>query len=126
MNNDSIQRVEKAIAAIARGEIVILTDAEERENEGDLVMASELVTPEAINFMATHGRGLICMTMTGKRIDELEIPMMVASNTSPYGTAFTVSIEAAAGVSTGISAADRAHTIRVAVADGTRPSDIVK
>ncbi len=126
MNIDSIQRVEKAIAAIARGEIVILTDAEERENEGDLVMASELVTPEAINFMATHGRGLICMTMTGKRIDELEIPMMVASNTSPFGTAFTVSIEAATGVSTGISAADRAHTIRVAVADGTRPSDIVK
>lgn len=126
MNLDSIQRVEKAIAAIARGEMVILIDAEERENEGDLVMAAELVTPEAINFMATHGRGLICLTMTGQRIDELQIPMMVNSNTSPFGTAFTVSIEAAHGVSTGISAADRAHTIRVAVAKETRPADIVK
>ncbi|MBA2664046.1 MAG: 3,4-dihydroxy-2-butanone-4-phosphate synthase [Bradymonadaceae bacterium] len=126
MNSEIIERVEQAIAAIGRGELVILIDAEERENEGDLVMAAERVTPEAINFMATYGRGLICMTMTGERIDKLGIPMMVDSNTSPFGTAFTVSIEAATGVTTGISAADRAHTIRVAVADETRPQDIVK
>ncbi|MFU8805176.1 MAG: 3,4-dihydroxy-2-butanone-4-phosphate synthase [Bradymonadaceae bacterium] len=125
MSDDVIQRVERAIEAIGNGEMVILVDAEERENEGDLVMASELVTPKAVNFMATHARGLICLTMTGDRLDELQIPMMVDSNTSPFGTAFTVSIEAAQGVTTGISAADRAHTIRVAVADGTEPKDIV-
>jgi 3,4-dihydroxy 2-butanone 4-phosphate synthase / GTP cyclohydrolase II len=125
MTDQAIENVERAIAAIARGEMVILVDDEERENEGDLVMAAERVTPEAINFMATHARGLICLTLTGERLDALKIPMMVDSNTSPFGTAFTVSIEAASGVTTGISAADRAHTIRVAVADETHPQDIV-
>src|SRR5690554_5827247 len=125
MSDAAIARVERALKAIANGEMVILLDAEERENEGDLVMAADKVTPEAINFMATYGRGLICLTLTPDQIKTLGIPMMVDSNTSPFGTAFTVSIEAAQGVTTGISAADRAHTIRVAVADETAPKDIV-
>src|SRR5699024_4103833 len=98
---------------------------EDRENEDDLCMAAEKVTPEAINFMATHGRGLICMTMTAERIERLEIPMMVDQNLSPFGTAFTVSIEAAEGVTTGISAADRARTIEAAVNKDAVASDIV-
>ena len=122
---DSIERVERALEAIADGEIVILIDAEDRENEGDLCMAAEQVTPEAINFMAKHGRGLICLAMTGDRIDQLEIPMMVDDNTSSFGTAFTVSIEAAEGVSTGISAADRSRTIEAAVAEDADADDIV-
>src|SRR5690349_6156364 len=97
--------------------MVILTDDEDRENEGDLVMAAEKVTPQAINFMATHGRGLICLSLTEEKIRALNLPLMVTENTSPFGTAFTVSIEAATGVTTGISAADRARTIEVAVAD---------
>lgn len=121
----SIERVERAIEAIARGEMVILVDDEDRENEGDLVMAADRVTPEAINFMATHARGLICLTMTGSRLDALQIPMMVTKNSSPFSTAFTVSIEAREGVTTGISAADRAHTIRVATDPKTRPEDLV-
>lgn len=121
----SIERVERAIEAIARGEMVILVDDEDRENEGDLVMAADRVTPEAINFMATHARGLICLTMTGSRLDALQIPMMVTNNSSPFSTAFTVSIEAREGVTTGISAADRAHTIRVATDPNTRPEDLV-
>lgn len=124
-NQASIEKVERAIEAIARGEIVILVDDEDRENEGDLCMAAELVTPEAINFMATHGRGLICVTMTGERLDALGIPMMVASNTSPFSTAFTVSIEAREGVTTGISAGDRSRTIQVAVDDASGPEDVV-
>jgi 3,4-dihydroxy 2-butanone 4-phosphate synthase/GTP cyclohydrolase II len=124
---DAIERVERAIEAVGRGEFIILVDDEERENEGDLVMAAELVTPEDINFMATHARGLICLAMTGERLDRLDIPMMVdrGSNRSQFGTAFTVSIEAREGVSTGISAADRAKTVEVAVADDAEPSDIV-
>ncbi len=123
--DDAIARVEEALQAIADGKMVILVDAEDRENEGDLCMAADKVTPEAINFMAKYGRGLICMTMTTDRIEQLEIPMMVDQNASPFGTAFTVSIEAAEGVSTGISAADRARTIEAAVADDAGPNDLV-
>jgi 3,4-dihydroxy 2-butanone 4-phosphate synthase/GTP cyclohydrolase II len=115
-----------AIEAIARGKMVILVDDEDRENEGDLVMAAELVTPEAINFMAKHGRGLICLTMTEERLRALDIPMMVQENTSSFGTAFTVSIEARHGVSTGISAKDRAHTIKVAIDDASKPADLTR
>lgn len=122
---DSIQLVEQALADIRKGKMVILTDDEDRENEGDLVMAAQHVTPEAINFMATHARGLICLTLTEQRIAQLGLPLMVTDNTSPYQTAFTVSIEAAKGVTTGISAADRAHTIRVAVKPDARPTDVV-
>ncbi|RDV39846.1 3,4-dihydroxy-2-butanone-4-phosphate synthase [Bradymonadaceae bacterium TMQ3] len=125
MSDAAIARVERALKAIANGEMVILLDAEERENEGDLVMAADKVTPEAINFMATYGRGLICLTLTPDQIETLGIPMMVDSNTSPFGTAFTVSIEAAEGVTTGISAADRARTIEAAVAEGATRHDIV-
>ncbi len=124
-NTEPIERVERALRAIADGQIVILIDAEERENEGDLCMAAEKVTPEQINFMATYGRGLICLTLTGDHIDRLKIPMMVDQNTSPFGTAFTVSIEAAEGVTTGISAADRSRTIQAAVAPDAGPNDIV-
>src|SRR5512132_1289059 len=99
--------IEDAIADIRRGRMVILTDDEDRENEGDLVMAAEKVTPQAINFMATYGRGLICLSMTEERIRQLHLPLMVQDNTSPFQTAFTVSIEAAHGVTTGISAKDR-------------------
>jgi|SRR5690554_193275 len=125
--NEALKRVERAIEAIRAGKMVILVDDEDRENEGDLVMAAEKVTPEAINFMATYGRGLICLTMTGSALDALEIPMMVDGrrNDSQFGTAFTVSIEAREGISTGISAADRARTILVAVADGAAPGDLV-
>lgn len=115
-----------AVEAIRRGEMVILVDDEDRENEGDLVMAAELVTPEAINFMAKHARGLICLTLTEERLVALDIPMMVETNTASLGTAFTVSIEAKAGVSTGISAADRSQTIRVAMDDATKPHDLAR
>lgn len=121
-----LAKIEEAIAAIGRGEMVILVDDEDRENEGDLIMAAESVTPEAINFMAKHGRGLICLTLTDERLKELDIPLMVTDNSAQFGTAFTVSIEAAEGVTTGISAADRSHTIQVAVADGTKPTDLVR
>lgn len=106
--------------------MVILVDEEDRENEGDLVMAADLVTPEAINFMAKHGRGLICLTMTRERCEYLQLPPMATRNGTKHGTAFTVSIEAATGVSTGISAADRARTVQVAVARDTRPADLVQ
>ncbi len=122
---DSIALVEKALADIRKGKMVILTDDEDRENEGDLVMAAEKVTPQAINFMATHGRGLICLSLTEERIRQLNLPLMVHDNTSQYQTAFTVSIEASRGISTGISAADRARTIRTAVAPDAKPSDLV-
>jgi len=116
--------VEGALEEIRQGRLVILTDDEDRENEGDLVMAAEKVTPEAINFMATHARGLICLSLTEERLRQLNLPLMVQDNTSPYQTAFTVSIEAARGVTTGISAADRATTIKAAVAPRARPSDL--
>ncbi len=125
MNEESIAKVEAAIAAIERGEMVILVDDEGRENEGDLVLAASKVTAESINFMAVHARGLICLAMTGERLEELDIPMMVTKNSSPFSTAFTVSIEAAEGVTTGISAADRAHTVKVAIDPSTTRRDIV-
>jgi len=123
--DDAGLRVERAIEAVSKGGIVVLVDDEDRENEGDLVLAAERVTPEAINFMAVYGRGLICMSMVPAQIDRLNLPMMVRDNTSPYGTAFTVSIEARTGVTTGISAADRARTIQVAVSPETTSSDLV-
>ncbi|MBP1751423.1 MAG: 3,4-dihydroxy-2-butanone 4-phosphate synthase [Geobacteraceae bacterium] len=121
-----IAKIEAALEDIKQGKMVILVDDEDRENEGDLTMAAELVTPESINFMAKHGRGLICLTMTAQKCDQLRLQPMVSNNTSPFSTAFTVSIEAKKGVTTGISAADRAHTIRTAVADETRPEDLVR
>lgn len=114
------------IAELRAGRMVILVDEEDRENEGDLVLAAEFVTPEAINFMAKFGRGLICLTLTEERCDLLNLPMMTTRNGTSYGTNFTVSIEAAEGVTTGISAADRAKTIQVAVAKNAKPSDIVQ
>ncbi|MCG8642335.1 MAG: 3,4-dihydroxy-2-butanone-4-phosphate synthase, partial [Desulfobacterales bacterium] len=118
--------IKQAIEDIRNGKMVILVDDEDRENEGDLTMAAEAVTPEAINFMATYGRGLICLPLDSSIADSLGLPMMVEDNTSQYGTGFTVSIEAKEGVTTGISAADRATTILTAVADGTKPSDIAR
>lgn len=120
--------IEEAINDIQEGRIVIIVDDEDRENEGDLMAAAEKVTPDAINFMATHGRGLICLAMTGLRLDELSIPLMVSdhSNTSQYGTAFCVSIEARRNVSTGISAFDRAQTILTAIDPKTEPSDLAR
>src|SRR3954462_9336835 len=123
---DSIALVERALADIRRGRMVILTDDEDRENEGDLVMAAEKVTPAAINLMATPARGLICLSLTDERLRQLNLPLMVQDNTSPYQTAFTVSIEASRGVTTGISAADRARTIQAAVAKDAKPGDLVR
>ncbi len=124
----SIERAKKAIEEIKKGRMVILVDDEDRENEGDLCMAAEHVTPEAINFMAKYGRGLICLTLTEKRCQELSLPMMVneTENSTPYGTAFTVSIDAREGISTGISAYDRALTIRKAIDPQTKPEDLVR
>jgi 3,4-dihydroxy 2-butanone 4-phosphate synthase/GTP cyclohydrolase II len=113
------------IAEIKAGHIVILVDEEDRENEGDLLMAAEFVTPEAINFMVTHGRGLVCLTLTDERCQQLGLEQMVRNNRAPHGTAFTASIEAATGVTTGISAHDRARTVQVAVARNAKPEDIV-
>ena len=121
----TVNTIEEAIADIRAGKMIILVDDEDRENEGDLCMAAELVTPEAINFMATHGRGLICLTMTPDQITRLRLPMMVQNNQSPFETAFTISIEARTGVTTGISAADRARTIQVAARPDVQPGDIV-
>jgi 3,4-dihydroxy 2-butanone 4-phosphate synthase/GTP cyclohydrolase II len=118
--------IEEAIADFAEGRFVIIVDDETRENEGDLAIAAERVTPEAVNFMARHGRGLICLPIAGKRLDELQIPMMVQENTSALGTAFTVSVEARRGITTGISAADRATTIRTVLDPATRPADLAR
>ena len=120
-----IATTEEAIKDIQQGKMVILADDEDRENEGDLVIASEFASPEAINFMATHGRGLICLTLTEKRVRELGLTLMSNLNESRFGTAFTVSIEAREGVTTGISAADRATTIQAAVADESTANDLV-
>jgi 3,4-dihydroxy 2-butanone 4-phosphate synthase/GTP cyclohydrolase II len=125
LDPDPIRRVELALDDIREGRMVILVDDEDRENEGDLTMAASMVTPEAINFMATHGRGLICLTLTSERVAQLQLPMMAANNQSPYHTAFTVSIEAREGVSTGISAADRARTIQVAIDPKKGAGDLV-
>ncbi len=120
-----IAPIEEVIDDIKQGKMIILVDDEDRENEGDLTMAAECVTPEAINFMARFGRGLICLALSPEIIEQLDLPMMVSRNTSPFNTAFTVSIEAKRGVTTGISAADRATTILTAVAKDARPEDLV-
>ncbi len=118
--------IEEAIQDIRKGKMVILVDDEDRENEGDLTMAAEAVTPETINFMAMHGRGLICLSLTPERVDHLQLPMMTTDNTSSFGTAFTISIEAKKGVTTGISAADRAKTIRTAIDPQSGPDDLAR
>ncbi len=121
-----IINIEKAIEEIKQGKMVVLVDDENRENEGDLAIAAENVTPEVINFMATYGRGLICLSMTEERLNELQISLMVNENTSRFGTAFTVSIDGREGVSTGISAYDRARTIQIAIDEKSKPSDLVR
>lgn len=121
----SLATIEEALELLKAGKMIILMDDEDRENEGDLVMAAEHVTPEAINFMSRFGCGLICLPMADELIDKLQLPMMAQNNRSPYGTAFTVSIESATGVSTGISAKDRAHTIQVAIDAKSGPEDII-
>ena len=120
-----VASIPEALEDIRQGKIVILVDDEDRENEGDLCMAAEKATPEAINFMAKHGRGLICLSLSPDYVERLKLSMMVTDNRSPYQTAFTVSIEARHGVTTGISAADRAHTILTAIADDAKPEDLV-
>ncbi|MBE0429488.1 MAG: bifunctional 3,4-dihydroxy-2-butanone-4-phosphate synthase/GTP cyclohydrolase II [Thermoleophilia bacterium] len=118
--------IEEALEDIRAGKIVVVCDDEDRENEGDLTMAAQFATPEAINFMAMHGRGLICLSLTPERCEELNLPQMVQNNEATFGTAFTVSIEAREGVTTGISAADRAHTIQVAINPASKPGDLVQ
>ena len=118
--------IESAVAEIAAGRMVILIDDEDRENEGDLVLAAEKVTPDAINFMARHGRGLICVTLTPERADALHLGPMAHENTATFGTAFTVSVDAVAGVATGISAADRATTVRAIIDPATKPGDLAR
>jgi 3,4-dihydroxy 2-butanone 4-phosphate synthase / GTP cyclohydrolase II len=122
----ALHSIEEIIEDIRQGKMVILMDDEDRENEGDLIMAAELVTPEAINFMATYGRGLICQTMTKARCQQLNLPLMVTNNNAQFSTNFTVSIEAATGVTTGISAHDRAVTVKAAVAKDAKASDLVQ
>ncbi len=126
MEKYKFNTIDEAIEDIAKGRKVILVDDEDRENEGDLCMAAEKVTPEAINFMAKYGRGLICLSLTPERVEELKLQMMTDDNTSPFGTAFTVSIEAKRGVTTGISASDRATTILTAINPNTKPEDLSK
>lgn len=121
----ALDSITDIIEDFRQGKIVILMDDEDRENEGDLVIAADRITPEAVNFMATHARGLICLTLTQDRCRQLNLPLMVQSSAQPFGCNFTISIEAATGVTTGISAADRARTIQVAVAADARPSDII-
>jgi 3,4-dihydroxy 2-butanone 4-phosphate synthase/GTP cyclohydrolase II len=123
--NMGLATIPEAIEDIKAGKFVIVVDDEDRENEGDFIMAAEKVNSEAINFMAVHGRGLICMPVTGERLDELKIPMMASNNTSHFGTAFTVSVEAKQGTSTGISAADRARTVQTIIDPKTKPEDLV-
>jgi 3,4-dihydroxy 2-butanone 4-phosphate synthase/GTP cyclohydrolase II len=125
-SNICVSRTEEIIADIKAGRMVILVDEEDRENEGDLVLAADFVTPEKINFMARFARGLICLTLTEERCRQLQLAPMAQENRSSHGTAFTVSIEAATGVSTGISAHDRARTVQAAVAPGAKPEDIVQ
>src|SRR5439155_4195403 len=118
--------VEEAAEIYRRGQFVIIVDDEDRENEGDLCLAADGVTPESINFMAKHGRGLICLALTEERCKALDLPLMVENNTSPYGTAFTVSIEARGRVTTGISAHDRSETVRMAIDPKARPADLLR
>ncbi|KDA54001.1 3,4-dihydroxy-2-butanone 4-phosphate synthase [Thermoanaerobaculum aquaticum] len=123
---DVFATVEEAAEEFRRGRFVIIVDDEERENEGDLAIAAEKVTPEAINFMATHARGLICVSLTEERCNELDLPLMVERNTSPHGTAFCVSVEARGKVTTGISAADRAATVQALIDPKTKPEDLIR
>jgi 3,4-dihydroxy 2-butanone 4-phosphate synthase/GTP cyclohydrolase II len=126
MTETPFASIEAAIEHFRQGRFVIICDDEDRENEGDLAIAAEKVTPQAVNFMARHGRGLICLAMTEERCDALKLPLMVEDNTSPFGTAFTVSIEARGKITTGISAADRAATILTAIDPETRPEDLLR
>lgn len=121
-----ISPIQDIIADLKEGKMVVLVDEEDRENEGDLVLAADFITSEAINFMAKHGRGLICLTLTEERCQQLNLPLMVSANRSPLGTNFTLSIEAASGVTTGISAADRAKTVQAAVKPDAKPEDIIQ
>ncbi|MBI5070555.1 MAG: bifunctional 3,4-dihydroxy-2-butanone-4-phosphate synthase/GTP cyclohydrolase II [Deltaproteobacteria bacterium] len=127
-SDHAVENVERALAHLRKGKMVILVDDEDRENEGDLCVAAEKVTPEAVNFMAKHGRGLVCLALAEDKVKALRLPLMVddTHNTSSFGTAFTISIEAAKGVTTGISARDRAHTILTAVRDDCRPEDLAR
>ncbi|MBB5574905.1 MULTISPECIES: 3,4-dihydroxy-2-butanone-4-phosphate synthase [Rhizobium] len=122
----AISKIEDAIAAISRGEIVVVVDDQDRENEGDLVIASDAITPAAIAFMMNYARGLICVAMEGERLDELDIPLMVPRNTEVLKTAFTVSVDYIPETTTGISAADRAATVRALVTQGTQPDDLAR
>jgi 3,4-dihydroxy 2-butanone 4-phosphate synthase/GTP cyclohydrolase II len=124
----AVERIQNAVEYFRRGKMIILIDDEDRENEGDLCIAAEKITPEAVNFMAKHGRGLICLALTEEKVRQLRLPLMVdeGANTSTFGTAFTISIEAARGVTTGISAKDRAHTVLTAVKDEARPEDLAR
>lgn len=126
MDKYKFNAIDEAIDDMAKGKMVILVDDEDRENEGDFCIAAEKVTPEAINFMAKHGRGLVCLSLMPERVEELKLQMMADNNTSSFGTAFTVSIEAKKGVTTGISASDRATTIRAAINQKTKPEDLAK
>ena len=119
-----LSKIEDALEDIKAGRMIIIVDDEDRENEGDLTMAAELVTPEAINFMATFGKGLICVPMLAQRLKELNLPLMVQDNTAPLSTAFTVSVDSLIGTTTGISAQDRAITIRALADPSTSPSDL--
>lgn len=126
MNKMSLSKIEDVLEDLRQGKMIILVDDEDRENEGDLTLAAEKITPDAINFMAKYGRGLICLSLAPEIIERLNLPLMVQDNRSAFKTAFTVSVEAREGVTTGISAADRAHTIAVAVADDAKPDDLVQ
>ena len=126
LNPVAISPVEDIVADMRAGRMVILVDEEDRENEGDLILASDHVTPEAINFMARHARGLICLTLSREMCERLKLPPMVARNNAQHATAFTVSIEAAEGVTTGISAADRSRTVQAAVASNATAQDLVQ
>ncbi|CVI61804.1 MULTISPECIES: 3,4-dihydroxy-2-butanone-4-phosphate synthase [Agrobacterium] len=122
----TIARIEDAIEAISRGEMVIVVDDEDRENEGDVIAASDSITPQQIAFMMNHARGLICVAMPGERLDALDIPLMVSRNTESLKTAFTVSVDYIPGTTTGISAADRANTVRALVSEESRPEDFAR
>ncbi|CUX41427.1 MULTISPECIES: 3,4-dihydroxy-2-butanone-4-phosphate synthase [Agrobacterium] len=122
----TIARIEDAIDAISRGEMVIVVDDEDRENEGDIIAASDSITPQQIAFMMNHARGLVCVAMPGERLDALDIPLMVSRNTESLKTAFTVSVDYIPGTTTGISAADRAKTVRALVSEGSRPEDFAR
>src|SRR6059036_2299745 len=126
MTGAPFSRIEEAIEDIRSGKMVVVCDAEDRENEGDLTLAAQFATPEAINFMAKEGRGLVCLALTPERCDELGLDLMAAKNESAFQTAFTVSVEAREGVTTGISAHDRAHTVQVAIDPRSRPQDLVQ